>query len=73
MGHARVGGRALKKRVHFTPYLLPYLGSPDANVRGLAAWIMGLLRAEEARPDLEQLTKDEAEVQLYIDRRLIKR
>ena len=54
-------------------YLIPYLKSPDDTVRGLAAWIMGLLRAEEARPELEQLIEDEAEVQMYIDRRLIKR
>jgi hypothetical protein len=54
-------------------YLIPYLKSPDDTVRGLAAWIMGLLWAEEARPELEQLIEDEAEVQMYIDRRLIKR
>jgi len=54
-------------------YLIPYLKSPDDTVRGLAAWIMGLLRAEEARPELEQLTEDETEVQMYIDRRLTKR
>lgn len=54
-------------------YLIPYLKSPDDTVRGLAAWTLGLLRAEEARPDLEQLTEDEAEVQMYMDRRLTKR
>ena len=54
-------------------YLIPYLKSTDDTVRGLAAWIMGLLRAEEARPELEQLTEDETEVQMYIDRRLTKR
>jgi hypothetical protein len=54
-------------------YLIPYLKSPDDTVRGLAAWTLGLLRAEEARLDLEQLTKDEAEVQMYMDRRLTKR
>ena len=54
-------------------YIIPYLKSPDPAVRGLAGWIMGLIRAEEARPELEQLTEDEAEVQMYIDRRLTKR
>ena len=54
-------------------YLIPYLRSPDDTVRGLAAWIMGLLRAEEARPELDQLTQDEAEIQMYIDRRFTKR
>jgi len=55
------------------PYLLPYLESPDANVRGLAAWVMGLLGVEEARSSLKSLTEDGAEVQVYINRRLIKR
>ena len=55
------------------PYLLPYLESPDANVRGLAAWIMGLFGVEEARSGLKSLTEDGAELQMYIDRRLIKR
>ena len=54
-------------------YLIPYLKSPDDTVRGLVAWTLGLLRAEEARLDLEQLTKNEAEVQMYMDRRLTKR
>ena len=57
---------------HAAPYLLPYLKSPDATVRGLAAWIMGLLGVKEARQGLERLTKDEAWVQMYINRRLIK-
>jgi hypothetical protein len=39
-------------------YIIPYLKSPDANVRGLAAWIMGLLEVKEARPSLEQLTDE---------------
>jgi hypothetical protein len=54
------------------PYLMPYLKSPDATVRGLAVWIMGLLGAGEARPGLEHLAEDEAGLQIYIDRRLIK-
>lgn len=53
-------------------YLIPYLKSPDAAVRGHAAWIMGLLGVEEARPNLEQLKKDTAELQIYRDRKLIK-
>ena len=55
------------------PYLLPYLESPDASVRGLAAWIMGLFGVEEARSGLKSLTADGAELQMYVDRRLIKR
>ena len=44
--------------------LMPYLRSPDAGVRGLAAWIMGLLEVEEAHSELEALTKDEAELRM---------
>jgi hypothetical protein len=51
-------------------YLIPYLKSPDDTVRGLAAWTLGLLRAEEARLDLEQLTKDEAEVHCQFKRNI---
>ncbi len=53
------------------PYIMPYLKSPDAVVRGLAAWIMGLLGVVEAHPGLEPLAEDEAELQINIDRRLI--
>ena len=53
------------------PYLIPYLQSSDAGVRGHAAWIMGLLGLEEARPGLEHLTKDVAEIQLYSEHKLL--
>ena len=53
------------------PYIMPYLKSRDATVRGLAAWIAGLLGVEEARPDLEQLTEDESEIQIYTENKLI--
>ena len=54
------------------PYIIPYLKSQDATVRGLAAWIMGLLGVVEAYPDLEPLAEDKAEIQINIDRSLIK-
>jgi len=53
-------------------YIIPYLKSPDANVRGLAVLIMGLLEVKEARPFLEKLTDDKAELKTYIDHRFIK-
>ena len=53
-------------------YLIPYLDSSDATVRGLAVRTMGLLGVDEVRPSLEQLKKDESELKIYIDRRLIK-
>ncbi|MEW6327940.1 MAG: DVU0298 family protein [Thermodesulfobacteriota bacterium] len=52
------------------PHLLPYLKSEDATVRGLAAWAMGLLRAETARSLLEALLADNAEIELYLDNEL---
>jgi len=53
------------------PYLISYLKSDDATVRGLATWVTGLLGLEEARPELEHLTKDEAEIQLYSAHKLL--
>jgi len=55
------------------PHLLSFLESPDATVRGLAAWTVGLLGAEAARSQLEVLLRDESEVLLYIDARLVLR
>jgi hypothetical protein len=49
------------------PKLLPYLKSPDATVRGLTARILGLLKVKEALDGLEKLSKDETEIELYID------
>jgi hypothetical protein len=48
------------------PSLLPFLSSSNAGHRGLAARIMGLLRAPEARPELERLLEDEAELTIFI-------
>jgi hypothetical protein len=47
------------------PHLLPYLESGDAQVRGLAAWVAGILRLEEASRKLEGLRDDGAAVQIY--------
>jgi len=46
------------------PYLMHYLKSADAVVRGLAAWIMGLLKIEESRLHLEKLTGDGSELRM---------
>ena len=54
------------------PYLMPHLKSRDAEARGLAARIMGLLGVKAALPDLERLTEDETEFQLYLNRSFIK-
>lgn len=46
------------------PHLVRYLGSADATVRGLAVWIMGLLRVSEACSLLRELTVDVSEISL---------
>ena len=51
-------------------YLIHRLGSTDATVRGLAALTLGLLGAEEARLELEDLSADDTEVHLYVDRQI---
>ncbi|MCD4715268.1 MAG: hypothetical protein K8R45_00845 [Desulfobacterales bacterium] len=55
------------------PYIMPYLFSRDSVLRGLAAWIMGLLGIKDARPGLEKLTDDETEIEIYLERRLVRR
>jgi len=45
--------------------LLPYLRSPDANVRGLAVISLGLLEAEEAVVSLQELLDDDGVFQFY--------
>lgn len=49
-------------------HFIPYLRSLDPGVRGLAAWIMGLLKVDEAYEELQALTEDEAEFQGVQDR-----
>ncbi|MBC8176622.1 MAG: HEAT repeat domain-containing protein [Desulfobacteraceae bacterium] len=50
---------------------MQYLQSIDPAVRGLAAWLMGLLEAGDAREALEALTDDDARLSVYKDRKLI--
>jgi hypothetical protein len=52
-------------------YLLPYLESDDAEVRGLAARALGLIGTREAGTRLETLLEDREEVRIYLDRELV--
>jgi hypothetical protein len=54
-------------------HLIPYLKSGDATIRGLAARAIGLLGSEKARAEIEHLTKDETEIQLYSGHKLLRR
>ena len=53
-------------------YIMPYLNSTDATIRGIAAWVIGMLDPEKARSELEALGTDENQVQIYLDHNLIK-
>jgi len=52
-------------------YLLPYLGSGDATVRGRAAWALGWIGARGAAAKLEALLEDREEIWIYLDRELV--
>ena len=52
-------------------HLMQYLQSMDPAVRGLAAWLMGLLEAGDARTALEDLTDDDAELRVYQNRKIV--
>jgi hypothetical protein len=51
-------------------YLIQRLDSSYARVKGLAALTLGLLGAEEARLQLEGLSRDDTEIHLYLDRKM---
>jgi len=59
---------SLLRERHAATYLLPYLGSTDTVVRGLAAWTLGLLQVKEAIPSLEKLSSDHGQVKHYLNR-----
>jgi len=49
-------------------FLLPYLDSNDAVVRGLAARALGLLQAKESVSSLEKISADPGHVRHYLNR-----
>jgi len=53
-----------------TETLAPFLGSPEAALRGLAAWACGPLADARLAPLLEKLEKDSASFLLYRKERL---
>ena len=54
-------------------HLIPNLDSPNNVFRGLTAWIMGLVAMKETDSRLEKLLQDDAELQIYIDRKMVTR
>jgi HEAT repeat protein len=55
------------------PCLTPFLDAPDAVLRGLAAWALGLCGPDAARSHLEPLLKDTTEISLYLNGKLHRR
>lgn len=56
----------------FTRYIYPYLESGLPQVRGHAAWVLGLLGAVNALNGLEGLQNDSSEMETYRDCKVIK-
>jgi len=52
------------------PHLLPFLKSPDAALKGLTTWALGLLGAQEACLGIEGLLSDPSAMEIYRDREL---
>ena len=50
-----------------TPHIHPFLSSENPALRGLAAWIMGLLGSGQDNGSLAKLENDETEVTLYLN------
>ena len=69
-GLARLAGMRpeLLRARNAVVYLLPYLDSSDSEVRGLAARVLGLLKAREAIPGLRSLAGDNSCVTYFHDR-----
>ena len=66
-GLARLAGARPSLVKKAAPDIEIFLSAEDAQLRGLAAWFLGLVGAQEARPRLEELTADGAAVLLYSD------
>ena len=57
----------LMKKWNAGHYLLPYLESQDATVRGLAAWTLGILKYNKAAVMIQKLADDDTVIRLYIN------
>lgn len=63
-------GRLALVRSHLlldaVPYMIPYLEAKDSVLRGLAAWGMGLLKADSANALVNALTTDRSPMTIYL-------
>ena len=53
-----------------TYHLMPFIESPNPALRGLTVWALGMLGAYEACSRIEDLLDDDAEIEIYLDRKL---
>jgi hypothetical protein len=72
-GIGRLGQVRPELLKHAESHLLHYLDSEDAQVRGLAVWVMGVLHIKEARQRLEQMQEDDTLVQIYHQQKIVER
>ena len=67
-------GRLGQERPHLlgdaVPHLVAFLEAEDATLRGLAIWAVSMIGAHEARSRITPLLCDNAEVEIYLDRKL---
>jgi len=54
-------------------HFIPYLQSKDPAIRGMAAYLMGLLEVQKARPNIESLREDDAGFETWADYRIVHR
>lgn len=52
-------------------HIIPFLESDDAHVRGIAAWVMGYMKAEESISRIKELKADENIIQIYYKEKYI--
>lgn len=64
-GIGRLAQTAPGRVLNAAPYLMRLLDAKDASVRGMAAWALGKLGAEEARDKLATLQSDDNVIALF--------
>ena len=67
-------GRLGQERPHLLgdapPHLATFMEAEDATLRGLATWAIGMIGGHEARSRITSLLRDDAEMEMYLDRKL---
>ena len=69
-GLGRLGQERPQLLKNAIPHLIAFLEAEDATVRGLATWALGIIGAYGVRSRITSLIRDDAEVEVYLDRKL---